>query len=138
MAFSYYFCLMKYSQAIGILLSLLLIYSTTQPLVIIDSKHWVITGWETGASSFGQPGKFLVYFAILNILCFALPYIFAKRTNIIIAALILAWSIRNYLILSTCYMGECPQKQWALYACIALSAGILIMTFLPKINIDKK
>jgi hypothetical protein len=35
-------------------------------------------------------------------------------------------------------MGECPQKQWALYACIALSAGILIKTFLPKINIDKK
>jgi len=138
MAFSYYFCLMKYSQAIGILLSLLLIYSTTQPLVIIDSKHWVITGWETGASSFGQPGKFLVYFAILNILCFALPYIFAKRTNIVIAALILAWSIRNYLILSTCYMGECPQKQWALYACIVLSAGVLITTVLPKINIDKK
>ena len=129
---------MKYSQTIGILLSLLLIYCTTQPLVIIDSKHWVITGWETGARSFGQPGKFLVYFAILNCLLFALPYIFAKRTNIVVAALVLAWSIRNYLILATCYMGECPQKQWALYACIASSAGILIMTFLPKINVEKK
>ena len=81
---------------------------------------------------------FLAYFAILNCLLFALPYLFAKRTNIVVAALVLAWSIRNYLILSTCYMGECPQKQWALYACIAASAGILIMTFLPKINVEKK
>jgi hypothetical protein len=31
-------------------------------------------------------------------------------------------------------MGECPQKQWALYACIVLSFGILIMTFLPKLK----
>lgn len=129
---------MKYSQTIGILLCLLLIYCTTQPLVIIDSKHWVITGWATGESSFGQPGKFLAYISIVSILLFALPYIIAKRANMIFGALSIAWSIRNYLILSTCYMGECPQKQWALYACIVVSVGILIMTFLPKISIEKK
>lgn len=129
---------MKYSQTIGILLCLLLIYCTTQPLVIIDSKHWVITGWATGESSFGQPGKFLAYISIVGILLFALPYIIAKRANMIFGALSIAWSIRNYLILSTCYMGECPQKQWALYACIVVSVGILIMTFLPKISIEKK
>jgi hypothetical protein len=66
-----------------------------------------------------------------------LPLLWAKRLNVALAALILAWSFRNYLVLSTCQMGECPQKQWALYACIVISFGILIMTFLPKIKIPK-
>ncbi len=126
---------MKYSQPIGILLCLFLFYCTTQPLVIIESKNWVITGWQTAGTNFGQPGKFLVYFGGLAILFFALPFIWAKRFNMTFAALLLAWSFRNYLILSTCQMGECPQKKWALYACIIISFGILVMTFLPKIKL---
>ncbi len=128
---------MKHSQTIGILLCLFLFYCTTQPLVFIESKNWVITGWQTAGSSYGQPGKFLAYFGGLAILFFALPFIWAKRFNMAFAALLLAWSFRNFLILSTCQMGECPQKQWALYACIFISFGILIMTFLPKIKIPK-
>ncbi|MEI6190420.1 MAG: hypothetical protein WCP61_08360 [Chitinophagia bacterium] len=127
---------MKYSQTIGILLCIALIYTTTQPFVIIDSRHWVITGWETAGSSFGQSGKFLCFFASLALLFFALPFIWAKRFNMVFAAMMLSWSFRNYLILSTCQMGECPQKQWALYGCIILSALILLMTFLPKIKVN--
>jgi hypothetical protein len=54
-----------------------------------------------------------------------------------LGAFLVAWSFRNFLVLSTCQMGECPQKQWALYGCIIVSVGILIMTFLPKITIIK-
>ena len=127
---------MKYSQSIGILLCLLLIYSTTQPLVFIESRNWTITGWDAAGSSFGQAGKFLSFFAIIALLFFALPFIWAKRFNMVFATLLLAWSIRNFLVLSTCQMGECPQKLWALYGCIIFSAGILLMTFLPKIKVS--
>jgi len=126
---------MKHSQTIGIILCGLLLFTTTQPLVIIESQHWIITGWKTGGSNFGQPGKFLSFLSVLAILFFSLPYLWAKRFNMVFATFLLSWSIRNFLILSTCQMGECPQKQWALYACIVLSAGILIMTFLPKLKI---
>jgi hypothetical protein len=129
---------MKYSQPIGILLCLLLIYTTTQPLVVIVSRNWIITGWDPAGSSFGQAGKFLSFFAVISLAFFALPYIWAKRFNMVFAALLLAWSYRNFLIMSTCLMGECPQKQWALYACILISAGILIMTFLPKIKVSSQ
>ena len=128
---------MKHSQTIGILLCAALFYCTTQPLVIIDSQHWVITGWKSAGSSFGQPGKFLAYAGGLSLLFFALPYLWAKRINVAFGALILAWTFRNFVVLSTCQMGECPQKQWPLYACILISFGILIMTFLPKIKIPK-
>ncbi len=126
---------MKHSQTIGIILCVFLIYTTTQPFVIIESQHWIITGWKTGGSNFGQPGKFLTFFAVLAILFFSFPFLWAKRFNMVFATLMLSWSIRNFLILSTCQMGECPQKQWALYGCIVCTAGILIMTFLPKLKI---
>jgi TRAP-type mannitol/chloroaromatic compound transport system permease small subunit len=125
---------MKHSQTIGILLTLLLFFCTTQPLVIIESRNWVVTGWDAGATNFGQSGKFLFYIGILAIVFFAIPSINVKRFNMAWAALLVAWSFRNYLVLSTCAMGECPQKQWALYACIILSFAILAMTFLPKLK----
>ena len=129
---------MKYSQSIGILLCFLLIYSTTQPLVFIESRNWTITGWDAVGSSFGQAGKFLCFFAVIALLFFAVPFIWAKRFNMVFATLLLAWSVRNFIVLSTCQMGECPQKLWALYACIIFSAGILLMTFLPKIKVSSQ
>jgi len=128
---------MKHSQTIGILFCLALFYCTMQPLVVIDSKHLVITGWQSAGTSFGQPGRFFAYIGGLSLILFALPFIWAKRLNVALAALIIAWSFRNFLVLSACQMGDCPQKQWALYACIVISFGILIMTFLPKIKIPK-
>jgi hypothetical protein len=132
-----YFCNMKHSQTIGILLCLALFYCTTQALVIIESHHLVITGWKAEGTNFGQPGKLFVYLGGLSILFFALPFIWAKRINVAIGAIIIAWSFRNFMVLSACQMGDCPQKQWPLYACVVLSIGILIMSFLPKIKIPK-
>jgi len=129
---------MKYSQTIGLMLAVFLLFLTTQPLVIIESRQWVITGWKVAETNFGQPGKFMLYMGVMNIILFALPYIPAKRFNMVFAILNFSWTIRNFLILSACAMGECPQKQWALYACILVSFAILIMTFLPKIEVNKK
>jgi hypothetical protein len=129
---------MKYSQTIGLILTAFLLFLTTQPLVIIESSQWVITGWKVAETNFGQPGKFMLYMGVMNIILFALPYIPAKRFNMVFAILNFSWTIRNFLILSACAMGECPQKQWALYACILVSFAILIMTFLPKIEVNKK
>jgi len=129
---------MKYSQTIGLILTAFLLFLTTQPLVIIESRQWVITGWKVAETNFGQPGKFMLYMGVMNIILFALPYIPAKRFNMVFAILNFSWTIRNFLILSACAMGECPQKQWALYACILVSFAILIMTFLPNIEVNKK
>jgi len=129
---------MKYSQTIGIVLTLILLFLTTQPLVIIESRHWLITGWKVAGTNFGQPGKFMMYMGIMNIILFALPILNAKRFNMAFAILNFSWTIRNFLVLSACSMGECPQKQWPLYACIVVSFAVLIMTFLPKMEVIKK
>jgi hypothetical protein len=35
-------------------------------------------------------------------------------------------------------MGECPEKQFALYGCVLSSLVILAMSFLPKMKIPNK
>ena len=129
---------MKHSQTIGIFFVLLLLFLTTQPLVFIASKNITVTGWHAIGTNFGQPGKFLLIVSIFNIICFALPNIFAKRINMAFAALSVAWSFRNLLILGGCSMGECPEKKIALYACVICSIVILIMSLLPKMKILNK
>lgn len=132
-----YFCTMKYSQTIGVLLCIFLFFCTTQPLVIIESHQIVITGWQTKGTDFGKPGIFFSLVGGLAMLFFILPFIWAKRFNLALAALLIAWSVRNFIVLSNCQMGDCPQRQWALYTCVIVSIGIFIMTFLPKIDIPK-
>jgi uncharacterized membrane protein YuzA (DUF378 family) len=51
---------------------------------------------------------------------------------------VFAWSVRNYILVSTCLMGECPVKQPALYVLVGASFVVMIMSLLPKINTSKK
>jgi hypothetical protein len=51
---------------------------------------------------------------------------------------VFSWSIRNYILVSTCLMGECPEKQPALYALVIASSIVMLMTLLPKLNSTKK
>ena len=129
---------MKYSQTIGILACLIVLICSYLPWSIVVSEHITISGFDTRGTRFGRPGLFLDFFTALSLLLFAIPAIWAKRTNIFIGAIVFTWSIRNYILVSTCLMGECPVKQPALYVLVAASLVVMIMTLLPTINTSKK
>jgi hypothetical protein len=126
---------MKHSQTIGIIASLLVITLCFFPWSYVVSKQITISGFQTAGTSFGKPGMFNIILCSLMILFFLLPRIWAKRTNMFIAALNLAWSFRNFILVSGCMMGECPEKRPALYGILILSMGIQFMTLLPKIKL---
>lgn len=129
---------MKYSQLIGIICCLLLAGVCFLPWVVIESKQIVFTGWNTGNSRFGKPAVLTTVFCAIMVLCFALPFVWSKRLNLFIAALNVAWALRNYIIITACSMGECPVKKTGIYAQLILPMVILICSFLPKINVNKK
>jgi hypothetical protein len=129
---------MKYSQTIGILACLVVLICSYLPWSFVVSEQITISGFDTKGTSFGRPGLFLDFFTCLSLILFAIPAIWAKRTNIFIGAIVFAWSIRNYILVSTCLMGECPVKQTALYVLVAASFVVMIMTLLPTINTSKK
>jgi len=129
---------MKYSQLIGIIATLALVITCYQPWVYVQSKDLLITGMHAPGTNFGRPGLMHVILSVVMIVFFALPKAWAKRINIFVATFNLAWAIKNYIILSTCYVGECPQKKIAIYLLLALSILILLMTFFPKIKLTEE
>ncbi|MFN3667015.1 MAG: hypothetical protein ACK4S0_12690 [Sediminibacterium sp.] len=129
---------MKYSQQIGIVAAITLIVLCFFPWSIVTSKQLVISGFAAEGTSFGRPGLFHAIFCSASILFFAIPRIWAKRTNVFIGAINLAWAIRNYILVSSCMLGECPEKQPALYAILALAILIQLMVLFPKIPVGGK
>lgn len=89
-------------------------------------------------TNFGKPGLFNMVMCIMMIILFVIPAIWSKRTNIFIAALNLAWAFRNYLLISTCMMGECPEKKPALFGLVGLALVIQVMTLMPKVDMSAK
>lgn len=125
---------MKYSQLLGCIAVVLLAATCYLPWSFIAEKNIIVTGMSAPGTVYGKPGLMHFVLGILLILFFIIPKIWAKRINVFMGAINLAWSVRNYILLSTCYMGECPEKKLGLYVEILLCAVILIMTFLPDLR----
>ena len=111
---------MKYSQLIGVLSAFLLIIICFFPWAYIPSIQLTISGMHAEGTNFGKPGLFNCILSGLCIILFCIPAIWAKRTNVFLAALNMAWAARNFLMVSTCLMGECPEKKIALYLMLLL------------------
>ena len=128
---------MKYSQTIGIIASLILIGLCYSTWVYIPSLQLHLTGFNTVGTYWGKPGLLHVLFSGLLILFFAIPKIWAKRVNTFIAAINVAWAFRNYIVITSCFMGECPEKKISIYLVILVPVIILITSLLPKILLKK-
>jgi hypothetical protein len=123
---------MKYSNYIGVVVAIGLVATCFMPWVYISSIQTTITGLKTPQTNFGKPGLINMVLSSLSIILFLTRRIWAKRTNILITALNLAWTARNVLIITQCYAGECPEKQAGIYLMPALSVALFLMALLPE------
>ena len=118
---------MKYSNYIGVAIAIALIAFCFMPWVYIISIQTTITGLDSGNTNFGSPGAMHIIFCVFSIILFLLPKVWAKRANMIVVTLNFAWAIRNFLLITRCEVGECPEKRFGIYAVIILSFLILLM-----------
>ena len=129
---------MRYMKWIGLIAAALLSTSCFFPWVFIESKNIIVSGVDATGTSFGKPGYFhfimIAFFVFLNFV----PKVWAKRSNLLVAALNLAWAVRNYFIVSACYMGDCPEKQTAIYLLIPASALMLLSALFPDLKVQEK
>lgn len=75
----------------------------------------------------------IAFFLLFNFI----PRVWAKRSNLLVVALNLAWAIRNYMIISSCHMGECPEKRVSIYILLFSSILLLVSALFPDVNISK-
>jgi len=126
---------MKYSNYIGALSAAALIAFCFVPWVYIESIQTTVTGLNAGRTNFGSPGAIHIFLCVFSIILFLLQKVWAKRTNLFVVTFNFAWAIRNFLLLSQCQMGECPEKRLGLYAVIIFSFLMLLMALLPKMEV---
>ena len=129
---------MKYSNYIGIVFALCCIYVCYAPWVYIPTIQTVVTGMHAPNTNFGHPGLLNIILSVIAIVMFSIPTIWAKRTNIFVTTFNVAWAFRSFLFVTHCELGECPEKKWGIYALMIISALILVMALLPKMNIEVK
>lgn len=125
---------MRIMKWVGLAAALTLAVACFLPWVFIESRNITVSGIESSGTTFGKPGYFH-FFSILFFLIFNFtPRIWAKRANLFIVALNLAWAIRNYFLISICQMGECPVKQTAIYLLIPASVLMLAAALFPDMK----
>ena len=123
---------MKYSKHLGVVAGITLIAACFLPWVYISSIQTVLTGVYTPKTDFGKPGFLNIILAFTSVILFIVPAIWAKRFNIFISAFNLAWSIRNFILLSQCEFGECPEKRIGIFLVLTTSLFMFLMALLPN------
>ena len=120
---------------IGLLAVALLIVACLLPWVIISSQNIVVTGVDSTGTNFGKPGYGHFVLSFFFIVFHLIPKIWAKRWNILIVALNIAWAVRNYFIISMCREGECPEKQTGLWLVMIASVLMMVAALFPDIEL---
>ena len=123
---------------VGLFAVILLVVSCFLPWVIITSKNIVVSGVDSTGTNFGKPGYTHFVLSFFFIIFHFIPKLWAKRVNLLIVALNIAWAIRNYLIISMCREGECPEKQIGLWLVLLASVLMLVAALFPDIQLKEE
>ena len=132
----------KYLHWIGIAACLTLIISCFLPWgyyadpQIVNEAERTFTGLYSFHNQYGKPGKFLVIIGILTLVFMQLPKVWAKRTNLFICALGVAYAISAFIKFASCYNNYCPQKLFGLYLMLSCMIVMLIASAFPNVKLS--
>jgi hypothetical protein len=129
---------MRYMKWIGLLAVILLIVSCFTPWIIINSKNIIVSGIDSSGTNFGKPGYTHFILGFFFTIFHFIPKIWAKRWNLLIVALNIAWAVRNFFIISMCREGECPEKQIGLWLVLIASSLMLIAALFPSMELKEE
>lgn len=120
----------------GLAAALLLVISCFMPWVFIESRALTFTGVNTSGSNFGKPGylHFVMVAAFLPLTL--IPRIWAKRVNLVVVALNIAWAIRNFIMIGVCQGGECPVKKAGLFLALTASVLMFLSALFPDVKLS--
>jgi hypothetical protein len=129
---------MRFMKWVGLFALALLVVSCFLPWVVISSQNITVSGVEATGTNFGKPGYTHFLLGSFFLLFHFIPRLWAKRCNLLIVALNIAWAIRNFFIISMCREGECPQKQIGLWLVLIASALMLLAALFPDIELKEE
>jgi hypothetical protein len=123
---------------IGLLGVLLLVVSCFLPWVVITSRNIIVSGVDSTGTNFGKPGYSHFVLSFFFVIFHLIPRVWAKRWNLIVVALNIAWVVRNYFVISMCREGDCPEKQIGLWLVLLGSVLMLLAALFPDIKLKEE
>ena len=85
---------------------------------------------------YGKAGIPISIIAGLALLLMFIPRLWAKRTNLFLAGVLVAYTIRTYIIFTSALFDGEVQKFAGIYLVIIFSVVILITTLFPNVQTD--
>jgi len=128
----------RYLKWTGLAAAVLLIVSGFMPWLFIESKDLTFTGVDTTGSNFGKPAYIHFVFTAIFILLTLIPRLWAKRVNLLVVALNIAWALRNFFMVAACQGGECPVKKTGIWFMLLSSILMLVSALFPDMKIPEK
>ena len=124
---------------IGLSACITLIIACFIPWTYYPDIDKTFTGFFSQANAYGKPGKAIIFFSVLSIILFIIPKIWAKRFNVLVTAISIAYCVRCYVLFTTCVGGVCPEKKVGVFLIVICSAIMLVSSLLPDLKLkDEK
>ena len=84
---------------------------------------------------YGKPGKIFIFLCCIAVPLFLIPRIWAKRTNLIVCAIILAFGLKTFILYTSCYKGICPEKHIGIFLVLLTTIIMTAAAALPDIKL---
>ena len=129
---------MRWMKWTGIVAAVLLVISCFLTWVVIVSRNIIVTGVNAGGTNYGKPGYFNLLMTLFFLAFTLTPKIWAKRINLLVTAMNLAWAVRNYFIISACSAGDCPEKHTGIFLLLLASVLMLVSSLFPDLKLPEQ
>ena len=123
---------MKNSKWIAVLTGLTIMIACFLPWTYHADIGKTFTGFFSEQNMYGRPGIFFIYFSATILLLLFVNKIWAKRVNIFLAAIMVSYAIKTFILYSSCYNAYCPERKPGLYLMLIASIIMLVVTVLPE------
>lgn len=121
----------------GLLAAIVLVIACFYPWVTIPAKNIVVSGVDSTGTAFGKPGYLNFVLSALFALFLVVAKDWTRKAALFAAAFNLAWSVRNFLIISICHGGVCPERQPAFYVVLVAAFCMLLAVMLTKTKVKQ-
>lgn len=123
---------------LGIAACIALIISCFIPWTYYADLKESFTGFYSYHNEYGKPGKLLVGAGTIALVMMVLPKVWAKRVNLFVCALAVGYTIKTYILFTSCYNAYCPEKQSGIYLMLFSSVVMLAASVFPEFRIGAK
>ncbi|MEO6818327.1 MAG: hypothetical protein ABI266_09130 [Ginsengibacter sp.] len=129
---------MKHYKIVGLAAALLLVISCFLPWAYYTDIDKHFTGFFTYQNMYGKPAKAFIFLAVVSLVLIYVNKIWAKRTLLFLSAVTIAYTIKTFVLFTSCYSGVCPQKEYGLYLLIISVVGLVVASVFPDIKLIEK